>query len=527
MFGLSVDTLRRIKKVFSKFPKIQKVILYGSRAKGNYKKGSDIDITLIGKGLTLENTVYPLMEELDELYLPYKFDISIFNQLEDSDLIDHILRVGKTFYRKGCMGIEKWPVFPLEDLCEFYNGLWKGKKPPFVHVGVIRNTNFTKSGFLDDNDIAYLDVEEKQFSKRQLQFGDLILEKSGGGPKQPVGRVITFEKAEGLFSFSNFTSLIRVADPLKLSFHFLHRLLYWYYISRVTEGMQRRSTGIRNLDFSAYKRLPVPLPSIPEQKRIVAILDEAFTAIETVTANTEKNLTNARELFESELARVFQKSGDGGSMMTLGDLCEFRRGLTYEKSDEVSASQNAILRANNITVETGKINFDEIRHIRDEVEIPDLKMIKPGCLLICIASGSKKHLGKAGLVEDGSNYAFGGFMGLIVPSKQLLAKYLFWLTRSSFYRDFITNLSEGTNINNLKWNQLSQFLVPTPPLPEQKRVVEFLDKLSAKQQALISIYETKINALSELEQSLLHMAFTGELTADKSATGRTLSEVGV
>ena len=57
--------------------------------------------------------------------------------------------------------MEGWSVRPLEDLCEFRNGLWKGKKPPYVHVGVIRNTNFTKSGFLDDQDIAYLDVEEK------------------------------------------------------------------------------------------------------------------------------------------------------------------------------------------------------------------------------------------------------------------------------------------------------------------------------------------------------------------------------
>ncbi|MDB4403156.1 restriction endonuclease subunit S [bacterium] len=159
--------------------------------------------------------------------------------------------------------MEGWSVRPLEDLCEFRNGLWKGKKAPYVHVGVIRNTNFTKSGFLDDQDIAYLDVEEKQFAKRQLQFGDLILEKSGGGPKQPVGRVITFEKTEGLFSFSNFTSVIRVVDPSVLSFQFLHRFLYWQYISGVTEGMQRRSTGIRNLDFTAYKQLSIPLPPPP------------------------------------------------------------------------------------------------------------------------------------------------------------------------------------------------------------------------------------------------------------------------
>jgi type I restriction enzyme, S subunit len=101
-----------------------------------------------------------------------------------------------------------WQTKTLDEACEFSNGLWKGEKEPFVNVGVIRNTNFTKEGALDDSDIAYLDVEVKKFEKRRLQFGDIILEKSGGGPKQPVGRVALFDKDDGLFSFSNFTSAV-------------------------------------------------------------------------------------------------------------------------------------------------------------------------------------------------------------------------------------------------------------------------------------------------------------------------------
>ncbi len=81
-----------------------------------------------------------------------------------------------------------WQKKTMDELCQFINGLWKGEKPPFVNVGVFRNTNFTKDGMLDDSDIAYLDVELKKFETRRLVYGDLILEKSGGGPKQPVGR---------------------------------------------------------------------------------------------------------------------------------------------------------------------------------------------------------------------------------------------------------------------------------------------------------------------------------------------------
>jgi len=189
--------------------------------------------------------------------------------------------------------MQDWKSKPLGDVTQFINGLWKGEEPPFVHVGVIRNTNFTKEGALDDRDIAYLDVETKKFQKRRLQFGDLILEKSGGGPKQPVGRVVLFDKTEGDFSFSNFTAAIRVLDQSALDPRFLHKYLHWVYVSGRTEALQSHSTGIRNLNGDAYKAIEVAYPSLPEQCRIVAILDEAFDAIATASANTERSLQNA------------------------------------------------------------------------------------------------------------------------------------------------------------------------------------------------------------------------------------------
>ena len=205
---------------------------------------------------------------------------------------------------------KEWESKTLEEVCQFSNGLWKGEKPPFVNVGVIRNTNFTKEGTLDDSDIAYLDVEAKKLEKRRLQFGDIILEKSGGGPKQPVGRVALFDKEEGDFSFSNSCRAPRY-DAAQLDFRFLHKFLHWTYLSGVTERMQSHSTGIRNLDGDAYKAIKLSLPPLPEQQRIVGILDEAFAGIATAKANAEKNLQNARALFESHLQSVFTQRGKG------------------------------------------------------------------------------------------------------------------------------------------------------------------------------------------------------------------------
>src|SRR5690606_30192055 len=120
--------------------------------------------------------------------------------------------------------------------------------------------------------------------------------------KQPVGRVVLFELDGANYSFSNFTSVIRVNHPETLDLPYLHRVLYWWYVSGQTEPLQRRSTGIRNLDFDAYKNLEVPVPPLDEQKRIVAALDQAFAALDRARARVAANSADANELFQRTLS---------------------------------------------------------------------------------------------------------------------------------------------------------------------------------------------------------------------------------
>jgi type I restriction enzyme S subunit len=200
---------------------------------------------------------------------------------------------------------EGWEVKKLNEFCEFINGLWTGKKPPFQTVGVIRNTNFTKDCQLDYSDIVYLEVEQSQFQKRKLQYGDIILEKSGGGPKQPVGRVVIFDKVEGDFSFSNFTSVIRIRNKDDVDFNFLHRYLFYEYISGATEKMQSHSTGIRNLKFDDYKEIEIPLPPLPEQKQIVRQLDALRAETQKLEVVYQKKIADLEELKKSILQKAF------------------------------------------------------------------------------------------------------------------------------------------------------------------------------------------------------------------------------
>ena len=100
-YGLPQFTIQKICAVLSRYPQVERAILYGSRAKGNYKNGSDIDLTLRGGADLTLNVIYKILDDLDELLLPHTIDLSIFDDISDSDVIKHIRRVGVTFYEKG------------------------------------------------------------------------------------------------------------------------------------------------------------------------------------------------------------------------------------------------------------------------------------------------------------------------------------------------------------------------------------------------------------------------------------------
>ena len=149
--------------------------------------------------------------------------------------------------------------------------------------------------------MAYLNVEEKQLSKRRLEPGDIIIERSGGGPKQPVGRVVYFDREDDIFSFSNFTSAIRVKDKSVFDSQFVFYCLMELYQSGQTEDIQRRTTGIQNLDFTAYKeRAKFPRIPLLEQKKIAKIL----STIQQKIDNAESKKTKLQSLFRTLLHKL-------------------------------------------------------------------------------------------------------------------------------------------------------------------------------------------------------------------------------
>lgn len=180
---------------------------------------------------------------------------------------------------------------------------------------------------------------------------------------------------------------------------------------------------------------------------------------------------------------------------TLDEICNFSRGLTYSKKDEVETSNNIVLRANNIDLISNSLNFDELKYINSEIIIPEDKKVKINSIMICISSGSKSHLGKVAFIDKNYGYAFGGFMGLIIPNDNILPKFLYYMLISPAFKNLIFNLTDGANINNLKYSDLKDFKLNIPPLSEQQRIVGILDE------AFENIKKAKQNALQNLNDA--------------------------
>lgn len=181
---------------------------------------------------------------------------------------------------------------PIEEI----NGLWKTDDPDSIDVSVIRSTEFSDYGTICFDKLEPMPVKISQYKTRKLLPSDIIVERSGGGPDQPVGRVCYFEQSEGEYSFSNFTSCIRVADSDMILPKYLFYFLEYYWEMGGTDRIQNQTTGIRNLDYELYKMIKVPMLSIEGQNLAIGVIDQIQHSIFATKMQIEQSQQIKQEL---------------------------------------------------------------------------------------------------------------------------------------------------------------------------------------------------------------------------------------
>ena len=292
----------------------------------------------------------------------------------------------------------------------------------------------------------------------------------------------------------------------------LNNEFLYYFLLRPefrAEGASRMggAVGQQRVPKEFLEHYRIPVPPLPEQQRIVGILDEAFEGIATAKANAEKNLQNARPLFESHLQSVFSQPGKGWADSTIGEVIRF---IDYRGKTPVKTPSGVRL----ITAKNVKMGY---------VQETPMEFIARGNYRGWMTRGipqkgdvlftTEAPLANVAQLDTDEKVAFAQRIIIMQPDKTKLdSTFLKYLLRSAPVQQRIHAEGTGATVQGIKARLLRLIEISFPKtLAKQKQIVKMLDELDAETQRLESIYQRKVAALDTLKKSLLHQVFTGKL----------------
>lgn len=288
----------------------------------------------------------------------------------------------------------------------------------------------------------------------------------------------------------------------------LDQMYLYYFMQTLVETLRTGAVGAAQTVISKemINEVLIPLPPLPEQHRIVAILDEAFDAIATAKANTEQNLRNARALFESYLEGVFSQRGDGWVDRTLDEVCVVERGSSPRPIKEYFTTSPDGVNWIKIsdTEEGGKYVFSTAQKITAE-GAKQSRLVKEGDFILTnsMSYGRPYIMKTSGYIHDG--------WFVLRLSSALDTDYFYDLLSSRLVQNQFMSLASGSVVKNISGDLVKRTVLPIPPLEQQRVIVEKVETIRAETQRLESLYQQKLTALDELKKSLLNQAFSGNL----------------
>ncbi len=385
----------------------------------------------------------------------------------------------------------------------------RGGKSSYKTAGIslVRSMNVHDFEFREKN-LAFIDSEQSNaLSNVTLQENDVLLNITGAS----IARCCLLPKKYLPARVNQHVSIIRakknVINPLFLS----TLLISKFYKDKILETGEQGATrqAITKAQLEDFKIIYPK--SLPEQKRIVSVLDKAFTAIAKAKANAEQNLKNAKELFESYLQGVFENKGEGWEEKKLGEICKKITDGVHKKPTYVPEGV-PFIKINNLTESSG-IAFSDVSYITREDHELFCKRTKPekGDILIT----KDGTIGVVRVIETDIEFSIFVSVALIKPISNEITPYLKYVLISPLIQDQIK--PKGAALKHLYLKDLRCFNIPIAPLIEQQTIVKKLDALSAETKKLEVVYQQKIQDLEELKKSILQKAFNGELTEKKIA----------
>jgi len=369
-------------------------------------------------------------------------------------------------------------------------------------VKVLRTTNFTNEGKLDFNNVVNRNVDEKKRATKRLVIGDIIIEKSGGSPKQPVGRVVIFEK-EGEYLCNNFTSILRP----KKNIIYPKYLLYFLFANHkygFVNAFQNKTTGIINLKLIRYiNEVKIPLPPLKEQKKIAAILDQADFVRKKIKAIIEKYDELAQSLFLDMFGDPV-RNPKGWKIVTIRELVyEVKYGTS---SKAVEGGKYKYLRMNNVTYK-GYMDYTNLKYIDMSDEQKHKYIVRNGDVIFN-RTNSKELVGKTGIIQTDEEQIIAGYL-IRVRTNELANPYYIWAHLNSRWAKLtLNNMCKNiVGMANINAQELQKIKILKPPIKLQNQFEKSIKEIEKqKTQAEASLQKSE-----DLFNSLLQKAFKGEL----------------
>ena len=300
---------------------------------------------------------------------------------------------------------------------------------------------------------------------------------------------------------------LRNMDEAKLLSDYLFHMIPTDYIKGELLRHSERSL-IPSMSVKHLAEIKIPLPPLPEQKRIVALLDSVFADLEQTRAKTEQNLKNARELFDSYLQQVFSQKADGWEIISLGEVADLvdslhitpkyidEGGLPMVRVTEIKRSGLSLKKAKRVDQETYE-KFSK-RH--------------KSCVGDIILSRVGASYGIPVIVETDEVFCLGQNTVFILP--KINSYWLYYFLLSPVAKEQIDSFVAGSAQPTVSMKSIRQLIVPIPSKLEQDRIEPEIKKVLSQSNQLIEIYQKKLNSIDELKKSILQKAFSGQLTSN-------------
>lgn len=385
-----------------------------------------------------------------------------------------------------------WKALPLSDVVEHtIGGVWGGESgTDEVEVTVVRSTEFTKRGYLNFETGVSRSIKHSQLKSRELKEGDILLEKSGGGPDQPVGRVV-YVTAEipNKFVCSNFVQLVRPnsleIEPLLL----FHIMWQWHAINRTLE-FQAQTTGIRNLRTPDYLEQEINLPPLTEQKRIVDLISSVDSYIEALQGQLE----SAKESRNAVLHELLTAGGDDWVETTLGEVALLNPSEPALSDTAHFAPMDA--------VHVGKrwLQYTEEKRDRNGARA------RAGDVLFARITPCLEN-GKIAQVQSDLERCGGSTEFIVVRgTEKCTSDFLYFWCTLKVNRDKAAELMTGTTgRQRLSWQDLGSLSLWLPSITEQERIVSNISEFDS----LIESTESAITKSQNLRSGLLSDLLSG------------------